>query len=955
MDVQLIPPSENRLTNVAVLLTDSIGVRLSWTAPPYMQPAHASATRRYHIKITEAVITTSMPVAALQALPDHPCTVLPGLPGTVQAITLGDLLPGRTYYVCVLYSEAQQSNTQLSAPSNIVSFQTAFSDRARTTTPQRIPLQADKIWDWMLPVEYDSKARDHQPLESRVLADQRHTITENGVPVGQPANVKGVDTNLYGFLHTDWYNMPAVYTVFDLEKVYDITGLYLITPPAADGSDNGGFMARFQVSADGANYITVGNHEENYAANGNSWYAVPLDTPHATGVRYFRIAWIRGEGRLTGITLYGYLTAPDRIAGVKYKRNVRQRTFSERMGINCFLQEGHPAMIAQVATVARLFNDANWIMGDGLTDAGPAGWNSQPQDIRLRLQSSYMWNFDQQLTAWKNSGMENLFCITNEFAYMRDAATTPKASEAKSVDPRLNNHDLGVTTDPHSYRHYARIAYNLAARYGKNTSADTQYIQLATGDEMKRGLQLVDYWTAGNERDATWGDQDRYNTAAEVAARMSAVYDGHKGALGAGYGFATADPAAKMTTCSLYYSASVGYMHETLKWWDVHRGMKDYPVHAFDIHVYNTWEQEVNTPMYSNVPKHAAPPEKEQFWRQMPQWIAFRDTQAPDQECWITEIGYDEQLGGTNAPDFPTQAARSQYKAWWLMRTFLLMEYMGIDLITLYWYANTTTRVQELKPDQKVRDTFLTSGIADGVKAYNDWANRKPLVSWWYLAALKQDMEGFSYSHPIMIYGEAMTQAPVLLTAHPKLFVLAFVNHHTGDKALVLWIVDALEQHTDIDIQVDAKDTSIHGVKWEGAASGNPFIGGITFTVNTVTAHHSKHITLQVGECPLLIKTRYTGIGMLLAPDNVHTQVIEDGSILLAWTDKNPGANHTQIWMSARPDAGFALVQDSYIDNGEYTVKGLNASASYYFKIQFTDGDRHSPWSAVKGSTARHF
>ena len=57
----------------------------------------------------------------------------------------------------------------------------------------------------------------------------------------------------------------------------------------------------------------------------------------------------------------------------------------------------------------------------------------------------------------------------------------------------------------------------------------------------------------------------------------------------------------------------------------------------------------------------------------------------------------------------------------------------GIDVINIYWWANTTIRVEDIQPPESwTRDTFLTSGLADGVTAYNDW-NRKFLVGGYYL------------------------------------------------------------------------------------------------------------------------------------------------------------------------------------------------------------------------------
>lgn len=958
-EIPLNPPST--ITDLTVVIVDDIGVKVRFTAPQRNPPTDIAlnAVDKYHFKVTESVLDGSTNAMTIKSIVDFKVTVQPKLPGETEEVVLSGLLPGHKYYVSVLSSATIYGRTRQSEPSNIVSFYTAFLDTGNTTTPQRIPLNKDRIYDWMLPVEYDTKEVGHRPLEADVLADYTGIIDNNGVPFGEPHDPLGCDTRLYGFYHPDWYNMPALYSDFDLERNYNIDSLYIITPPAADGSDNGGFGAEFQVSSDGVNFITIGSRDESYSVNLNNWYKIEIDKDYTSNVRYFRIAWVRGEGRITGLVLYGNLSEKYDITGIKFKRNVPTRTFSEKMGINCFLQEGHPEYIAKVASTARLFTDGNWVMSDvdGFVNPGPIGWNSTPDDIVLQLEGSRMWNFDAKLQQWKDLGMMNLFCITNEFPYMRDATVTPNPIEAKPIDPQLNNRDITVTTNPQSYKHYARIAYNLAARYGKNPNADTQYIQLNASDSPKRGLDLVQYYTAGNERDANWADEDRFNTASEIAARMSAFYDGHKGALGPGFGLKAADPDAKLTLSAIYYCSTVGYTHETLKWWDLHRGYRDYPIAAFDLHLYNTHEDEINAPMYSSIPRYALPPEKEQYWRQMPKWIEFRDTYAPNQEFWITEIGYDEQNGGTNAPNYPTQFERSRYKAYWMLRTFFLNEYIGLDMCTMYWYANTTIRLEELNPNNKTRDTFLTSGITDGVLAFNDWVNRKPLMTWWYLAGLKQDMTGYSYSHAVVIYGEQRTTTTIIPTINPKLFCLAFKNNDTGDTALALWIVDAEMNKQTININVDTTETSVDVLSWEGAElrGGAAFtdgtIGGVTTSVPALSNSGQKYITVQVGECPILVKTKNIGIGKLVAPYDFRTQAVSIDAIKLAWVDKNIGTNNVRIYQSLDSGSNFNIIFNGYVDNGEYEVTGLDENTAYYYCIQFADGDKISDVSEVRGNT----
>jgi len=114
-------------------------------------------------------------------------------------------------------------------------------------------------------------------------------------------------------------------------------------------------------------------------------------------------------------------------------------------------------------------------------------------------------------------------------------------------------------TDPASYADQARMAFQLAARYGYNKNIDKSLIKVDTrkrwnGDIVNEpvvGLGLLKYIECGNERDRWWGGDETHQTAEQYAANMSAFYDGNMGKLGPGVGDRQIDGVRRRTGLQL--------------------------------------------------------------------------------------------------------------------------------------------------------------------------------------------------------------------------------------------------------------------------------------------------------------------------------------------------------------------------------------------------------------------
>ena len=278
------------------------------------------------------------------------------------------------------------------------------------------------------------------------------------------------------------------------------------------------------------------------------------------------------------------------------------------------------------------------------------------------------------------------------------------------------------------------------------------------------------------------------------------------------------------------------------------------------------------------------------------------------------------------------------------MRSLILAFHYRVDVVTLYWWANTTIRLEDLNPESNVRDTFLTCGITDGVIAYNDW-NRKWLKSGHYLRNFLAVNGDFNLKHNIVYAGTKNTISTIIDSADPSLFAFAIENGSV--KAIMLWMIDTVLTYKTVKIRVSETEASVSTVNYHDLYNTNTYTE-VSYSPSFDGENY--YIEIPVGELPVTVFTSNTGIGKLSSPQDVRTQALSKSAIKLAWKDINIGLNNTVIYMSESPIENFTIIHNGYIDNGEFTVNGLEENTSYYFRIQFQDGSSISDISAVYGN-----
>ncbi len=934
----IVIPDPGQITDLDILLVDTGVVELQWTAPPGIPGEELTKADRYLIYLSQAEITN---MSSLVGLKPFTGLMTPGLPGSLQTVIITNMPSSAKMYVAIVSEKSKLGKLRYSLRSNIVTFTTLPVEQVEVLSPSvRIPLVKDDIYDYRILYDFDA---GHVDYTADSLADVS-TITYD--ELGNPEGIipRTVKTLSWGRLQS-WYNENSNKIFIELDGPYDIEYVWFRTSDAAKG------QFRFSTSLDGANYNIAcdlpGNTRQ--LAQWNKHFFTP---EVSQGVSYVMLEVFDPEVELYGMMLYGNRVQKPVLKGKKYKRNVPVRTLNQLMGLNGFLQEGDMPKIFQAGTVMRWYNEFPWLIDNvkGLSpESTGSGQGAVLSDMKFAFSQSHMWDYDAKLTLAKSLGIESLFCISHNPHFLRPSGYE-HAMDSKPVDYGLNTSDLAITTNPFNYTFYARHGYNMAARYGNNPSVDQSYITLVGTETMKVGLNLVKYFEYGNEQDRFWGGANAYNNPQEFAARTSAVADGHKGLMGPGFGVKAADPTAKVVLGGLS-GPNPSFVRQMMKWWDVARGPGDYPIDAINFHQYNSYKAEPDVPVYSSVPQYGIPPEDPLcgFKDMVRKFVKLRDEKMPNAEIWLTEVGYDEHWGGVNSPNSTSLVTRQKFKSYWLLRTHLLCRMLGIDVVNIYWYANTQVRIEDISQTEWKRDIFITSGIVDGVSAYNDWENRKALPAHYYLGSFRAEFNGYKYIHPIKEDGVNLVGSVVMGSANPNTYACAY-GKDNGDKCIVAWLAGWSFATEVTKVYIDATESSVTMVRFENSEVRKDY-AGVTTVLGVQSDEIGRYVNVTLSECPVVIKTKNIGIPKLLDPMDVSIAATSTSTLRLAWVDRNIGTNDTKIFHSLAPNSGFALISDSYIDNGQFDLSNLDEGSTHYFKVQFQLGSSISSLSSAIGVT----
>lgn len=246
------------------------------------------------------------------------------------------------------------------------------------------------------------------------------------------------------------------------------------------------------------------------------------------------------------------------------------------------------------------------LLGDALS-IGTNGFHWIPTDLipcqNIRIYQMVQWSwtpkglavnptvqadgmYDEYYQELKNKNITAIPCINKVPNWSHETPNDPEWADLKMNDIGTN------PNDPMSYRSIAQYGFQLAARYGrvKYPSQDLKVNQEPrwNGDIvnlLQSGLDLLNYIELENEPDRPWKDVKHKYTAEEFAAFMSAVYDGHEGRMGKGYGIKTADPSMKVVMAGIS-AINTKYIEDMNRWFRQNRTDQIFAADVINVHHY---------------------------------------------------------------------------------------------------------------------------------------------------------------------------------------------------------------------------------------------------------------------------------------------------------------------------------------------------------------------------------
>ncbi|MDQ0964893.1 hypothetical protein QFZ20_000296 [Flavobacterium sp. W4I14] len=359
------------------------------------------------------------------------------------------------------------------------------------------------------------------------------------------------------------------------------------------------------------------------------------------------------------------------------------------------------------------------------------------------------WDYDQIYQRMKDAGKEVLLDIKGCPDWL--LATYPVGQrDAENVPAPygLNR------SQPATYIKQARVAFQLAARYGSNKNVDKSLLladpTVRWRDDPqnlpKAGLGLITYIECDNERDKWWKGPLAQQSAEEYAANLSAFYDGHKGTLGKGIGVKNADPNMVVVMGGIA-DANPEFVRKMVQWCKVNRGTRTNGQIDLCFDVIN-YHQYANDAFKNNGNATVGmAPELSDLGRVASLFKEFAKSVNGGIPVWVTETGYDV---GEHTPQRAIKIGNKSSmvtQADWNLRTALLYARTGLSKCIFYMLdnvdVNSWTQYSSsgfINPDFSRRpsgDYILQANKLIGEYHFSSTISKDPLVDVYMLNGKK--------------------------------------------------------------------------------------------------------------------------------------------------------------------------------------------------------------------------
>lgn len=464
-----------------------------------------------------------------------------------------------------------------------------------------------------------------------------------------------------------------------------------------------------------------------------SWRQVPLNFKS----RLLRMEFRRSQAQVNEIVLFGKPLGTHKFQ-MPPPVKMQQPSMDKLIGVNAFVDDPINQVV-QVAGTVREYH--RWQWDEGNNDAQYRGY---PKG-KFAWNPSYAggWNFDEFYRELHLRGMDLSPCLQSQPLYLRANGNADAKPLQQNADPE----------DPAAYRAHADYLFQFAARYG-GREVPAHRLKLKGNQPVKSGLNYLHSVENWNEPDKWWRGREGYFTPFEFAAMCSADYDGHCGSLGVTYGLKNADPDLTMVMAGLA-SINLEYMKGMRLWSEFNRCDGSFPADVLNVHHYSN-----DGGGQGGKASRAISPEADSLKYRLRELVRFRDAYLPGKPIWLSEFGYDTNLGsvqGVRGEDAELKQAE------WLIRSFLEIAASGIDRAQVFMF-------RDVNAENPVK--YNSSGLTR-----EKWNQHKPKKSFYMMAAFKNLTRGFYFKREVS-------------TGLSKVHRYEFYNPQTKEYLWAIWTYD---------------------------------------------------------------------------------------------------------------------------------------------------------------------
>lgn len=304
---------------------------------------------------------------------------------------------------------------------------------------------------------------------------------------------------------------------------------------------------------------------------------------------------------------------------------------------------------------------------------------------------------DTYLRNMKSAGQRVILCVNQTPEWYRPTGRADNNNDFPPIKPGLSR------VDPKNYKDFAEFLWQLSARYGRKVWPVSD-LRLAKGpvfgsdwvpenlNPPLSGADLLTHIEGGNEWEKWWKrgsptEGEQYMEPEEVAALMSACYDGHEGRLGPKVGVKSADPTMKFVMPGLT-GFDVPYVMRMDAWFKANRTDKSWPCDALNFHHYSNRLNRAGVwpPTWDN--GGGINPEADQDFATVATLVKFAHDRG--KLIYVTEFGYDTRRPATDGgiwwayPQTVPGKSAEQTQADWNLRTFLEYIRFGVDMTAVF-------------------------------------------------------------------------------------------------------------------------------------------------------------------------------------------------------------------------------------------------------------------------------